>query len=345
MVRLPHADGSSRLGATPVLAFAVLQSDATRMKTDSTGNEPEQRQQRNRRELPGIFFRGMAMGAADIVPGVSGGTIALVLGVYERLINSLQAFARPDFLRSLFTGRWGEAARVADLAFLGTLGAGILTSVFTLANLLGALLGDYPVFVFAFFFGLVAASILPVASEIERFETRLLLPFLAGAVGTFFLLGLSPAQTPDAAWFVFLSGALAISALLLPGISGAFILVMLGKYEYALTAVSNLDLPALLPLVLGIGVGLISFAMVLGWLFRRFRNVTLTVLAGVLLGSLRRVWPYQTETQHGQSVNMLPDTTAWAAADGWAWSLLLAIAGAAIVVILHQVKRRRSRDD
>lgn len=322
-----------------VLSVAVPESESTSMVTDSRSNADSGR---SPRELPAIYLKGMAMGAADTVPGVSGGTIALVLGVYERLVDALRSLTRPQLLRALLARKWREVARTGDLAFLGTLAAGILTSVFTLANLLGALLADYPVFVFSFFFGLVAASVVPVATRIGRFNSGLLVAFVVGAAGTFLLLGLSPAQTPDAPWFVFISGALAISALLLPGVSGAFLLVMLGKYEYALTAVSNLDILALLPLVLGIGFGLLTFAQVLGWLFRRYRNATLAVLSGVLLGSLRRVWPYQAQTGEGQSINVLPSAGAWSTPEGWAWALLLAVAGAAIVLLLHRMERRGS---
>ncbi|HEX7004533.1 MAG TPA: DUF368 domain-containing protein [Trueperaceae bacterium] len=289
-----------------------------------------------------IYLRGVAMGAADIIPGVSGGTMALILGIYERLIEALRSIARPPFLRALFSGKFGRAFAIIDAAFLVALVAGIATSVVTLARLLSHLLETHPEFVFAFFFGLVFASVILVAQRIRSVTLWSWLLFAAGAVAAFLLVGLSPAETPDAAWFLFLSGAVAISALLLPGISGAFVLVLLGKYSYVLGAVTRGDIGALLAVGAGAVFGVLSFTQLLGWLFRKYHDATLALLCGVMLGSLRKVWPWQAEVD-GRLVNLLPKDGFWSADGGAGWAILLALVGALLVVGLDYVAAQEER--
>ena len=276
------------------------------------------------------------MGAADIVPGVSGGTMALILGIYERLIDALRSIARPPFLRALLAGQFGRALAIVDAGFLLALAAGIFTSVLSLARLLSHQLETNPAYVYAFFFGLVFASVVLVARRIRRITTGSWLLFGLGAAAAFLLVGLSPASTPDAAWFLFLSGAVAISALLLPGISGAFVLVLLGKYSYVLEAVTRGDVAALLVVGAGAVFGLLSFTQLLGWLFRRYHDATLALLCGVMLGSLRKVWPWQTEVD-GRLVNLLPPDQGWWTQGGAGWALLLALLGALLVTALDRM--------
>jgi putative membrane protein len=283
--------------------------------------------------LLGIYLRGIAMGTADIVPGVSGGTMALILGIYERLILALRSLARPPFLQALARGRVELAAKQVDGAFLLALFAGILTAVLSLAHLLSSLLESRPAFVYAFFFGLIVASVLLVGRRIGNRTAPRWALFLAGAGAAWWLVGLTPAQTPDAAWFLFLSGALAVSALLLPGISGAFVLVLLGKYSYVLEALSNGDIVALGAVGAGLVFGVLTFSQVLGWLFRRFHDATLALLSGVMFGSLRKVWPWQAVSE-GLTVNHPPPADIWSSEQGPAWALLLALAGAAVVLLL-----------
>ena len=285
-----------------------------------------------------IYLRGAAMGAADIVPGVSGGTMALILGIYERLIDSLRAIARPPFLRALLSGQLAKAFRIVDGAFLLALAAGIFTSVLSLARLLSHLLETHPAFVYAFFFGLVFASVILVARRIRDIRPSSWLLFGIGTIAAYLLVGLSPADTPDAAWFLFLSGAVAVSALLLPGISGAFVLVLLGKYQYVLSAVTRGDIGALLAVGGGFIFGLLSFTQVLGWLFRKYHDATLALLCGVMLGSLRKVWPWQTEVD-GRLQNLAPPSELWTAQGGPGWALLLALLGGFLVTALDLVAR------
>lgn len=283
------------------------------------------------------YLRGMAMGAADIVPGVSGGTMALILGIYQRLIGSIRALARPAFLRALRRGDWSQAIDEVNGSFLLALAAGIATSVLALSRLLSTLLEARQVFVYAFFFGLILASVVLVARRIERagpFLTGWLL-FAVGAVAAYLLVGLTPAQTPQSVWFLFLSGALAVSALLLPGISGAFVLVLLGKYEFVLHAISRFDVASLAAVIAGAFAGMLSFAQVLGWLFRKYHDATLALLCGIMLGALRKVWPWQTG-QDEVTVNLPPPGDWWSADQGVGWAILLALLGAVLVTLLDR---------
>ncbi|MEX2542554.1 MAG: DUF368 domain-containing protein [Trueperaceae bacterium] len=290
---------------------------------------------REPRTLLAVYWRGLAMGAADIVPGVSGGTMALILGIYELLIESLRALARPPFLGNLFRGHLRRALAEANGLFLPALTAGIGTSVLALSSLLSGLLEARPVFVYAFFFGLIFASVFLVARRVRRFSAGRWTLLALGAIAAFALVGLTPAQTPDAPWFLFLSGALAVSALLLPGISGAFVLVLLGKYAFVLGAISRGDIASLSAVIAGAVAGMLSLAQVLSWLFRRFHDATLALLCGVMLGSLRKVWPWQAE-QGGATINVAPPEALWSTEHGPGWALLLSMLGAVLVTVLDR---------
>lgn len=279
----------------------------------------------------------MAMGAADIVPGVSGGTMALILGIYERLIESLRSLARPRFLGLVRQGRFAEAAKHADILFLVVLAAGIFTSVLSLARVLESLLENQPVLVNSFFFGLIVGSVWLVGRQIEEFTPLRWILLGAATIATFLFVGLSPGESPSTPWFLFLAGALAVSALLLPGISGAFILVLLDKYEFALAAISGLQFGALLPLGLGAVTGLLTFTQLLGWLFHHYRHATLAILTGVMLGSLRKLWPWQ-QVHEGETQYQLPAGLV-SAGDGALWALLAAGAGLAVVLVLGRFEQ------
>lgn len=279
---------------------------------------------------------GVAMGASDLVPGVSGGTMALVLGVYDRLIASLGAFTRATVWRAVRAGRWGDAWRAVDGGFLATLALGIAVAIVTLAPLLGALLASYRAAVYAFFFGLIAASAVSVLMRIRGDRVRPLLGAAVAAPATFVLVGLPTAVTPDAPWVLAASGLLAVSALLLPGVSGAFVLVLLGKYELVLDALSRADLAVLAPLAAGMAVGLLAFSRVLALLLRRHHDVTMGVLIGVLLGALRKVWPWQVDTD-GRTVAATPPGVAELLG-----ALLLAGAAGALVWGLQRASREHA---
>jgi len=236
------------------------------------------------------------MGTSDLIPGVSGGTMALILGIYQELIASLGSLTSGPFLAAVLRWRLRRAFRLANGSFLLAVLLGIATAVAALSRGMHWLLGAYPGGVHAFFFGLILASAGLVARRVGRWTPGGGVGALLAAVGAFWLVGLTPAVTPDAPAFVLLSGALAVCALMLPGISGAFVLVLLGKYDAALAAVAGLDLAVLVPLGIGAALGLLTFARFLAWLLRRAHDATLAVLAGFMLGSLRKVWPFVAST-------------------------------------------------
>jgi putative membrane protein len=283
----------------------------------------------------GALWRGALMGAADVVPGVSGGTMALILGVYARLLTALASLTRPPAWRALRARRFVLAWRAIDGTFLLGLVAGIAASVIALAGVVEAALHTFRPQVYALFLGLIAASVVVVALQVGRWRRAEALALLAAAAVATVLVGLAPISTPVNLPFLVLTGAIGICALVLPGVSGAFLLVLLGQYETVLGAIARGDLRVLAPFALGAGVGLLAFARLLsGWL-RRFPGPTHAALAGFLLGSLRRVWPWQLE----DAVRLTPQAppTAGAALVG----LLLALAGAAAVLALTRWGRQR----
>jgi putative membrane protein len=270
--------------------------------------ETNEKSDRSFLDYLGVTVRGFFMGAADVVPGVSGGTIALLFGIYHELVDAINS-VNAHFLRNIFTLRWKAAFADFPWKFLIALGLGIGAAILTLAQILRWVLINHPVLIWSFFFGLVAASVIVVMMRAGRITPRMGLTFIIAAVGAFILLGLHPGQTPETAWFLFISGAIAICAMILPGISGAFILVLLGKYEYVLNAVVQRDILTIAILGMGAVVGILSFARLLKWLLRRYYAITISVLAGFMLGSLRVLWPWKepgADIEHGTGVNILP---------------------------------------
>lgn len=231
------------------------------------------------------------MGTADLIPGVSGGTVAFVLGIYEELIDAIRAVV--PFLRRLVSLRWREALAEFPWRFLLALGMGIGAAVLSMAKFLHWALETYPTYVYALFFGLIVASVYVVRRRVKKWKPHMVLVTALFTAGAYLLVGLRPAQTPEALWFVFLSGMLAICAMILPGVSGAFILVLLGKYQYLLSALIRLDLPTILVFMAGAAVGIVSFANVLRWLLNRYHDLTIAALIGFMLGALRELWPWK----------------------------------------------------
>ena len=295
---------------------------------------------RSLKEYVGIALRGFCMGASDVVPGVSGGTMAFILGIYEELISSIRAI-NVNFVKLLLTLKVREAFAGIPWRFLLSVGLGIGMAILSLARGLSWMLEHRPTLIWSFFFGLVLASLIAVSRRVKRWNVTALCSAGFAAVGAYVLVGLVPVETPDAPWFLLLSGAVAICAMMLPGISGAFILVLLGKYRYVLDAVNNRDAFTLFLVAAGAGVGVIIFSRILSWLFRHYRNVTLAALTGLMLGSLRKVWPWK-ETlstfldRHGKEIpieqmNVLPGT--WTGRETSA--LILMLIGFGLVLVLE----------
>ena len=239
-----------------------------------------------------VFVKGMLMGAADIVPGVSGGTIAFITGIYERLLNALKMLL-PAFFALIKKRKFKHFISETDLIFLVTLFAGILVSVASLAKLISHLMVNYPIPLWSSFFGLILASVYVVAKDVKRWTFILFLCLLFGALVAWGVTQLSPASIEKTSLTIFLSGMLAICAMVLPGISGSFILLILGSYGWVLGAIKSFELATLGLFMLGCLFGLLSIANILSWAFEKYRDVTLAILTGFMLGAMVKVWPWR----------------------------------------------------
>jgi putative membrane protein len=240
-----------------------------------------------------LFLTGFAMGASDIVPGVSGGTMAFILGVYETLINAIKSF-NLDAIRLGLGFKIKELLEYVSFKFLVALGLGLLTAVVTLSGFLSTTMDDPQgrIFLFAFFFGLVLASILTVGIKVKWSAVPALM-FVIGTVVAFIIVNIVPAEGDHSPVFLFVSGMIAITAMILPGISGSFMLLIMGQYDYVLTAVSEKDLPPVIIVGLGAIVGIIAFSRVLSFLLARFYDMTVAALVGFMAGSLWKIYPWK----------------------------------------------------
>ena len=277
-----------------------------------------------------ITLKGLAMGAADVVPGVSGGTIAFISGIYEELIETIN---NVNF--SLFKTLKEEGLKVMwtklNGNFLVALFLGIGISVLSLAKGISWLLENHPVLVWSFFFGLVVASIIIIAKSIEKWNAAAIIGLILGAVLAYYITTLPVSDNSASLPFLFLSGALAICAMILPGISGAFILVLLGSYKTILDAVHSYDIKTIAIVGAGAIFGLLSFARLLKWMFHHQKNLTLAVLTGFILGSLAKIWPWKTVLETNVSPFSFNGDNQLLAA------VLLAVLGFSLIFILEKV--------
>ena len=305
-----------------------------------------------------VFFTGLCMGAADIVPGVSGGTMALIMGVYEDLLAGIRSFDTA-MLKEVFSGKWKAAFARPPWIFLILLAGGIVTAILSLSQGIRYLYENQQVLLFAFFFGLIVASILVLARTLP-WNARRLLGLGAGTAFGLLFVSLTPQQMPHDPLTVFLCGAVAIMAMILPGVSGAFLLLILGQYAWVLDqlnglreAVGGRDVSGLievflrlLPLGLGAVCGLLFFARILGWLLNKYHWTTLAVLIGFMVGSLRKIWPWREVTETvviGDKERILADRMAAPSLDSeFAFALGLALAGLALIFFLEWVQGLRA---
>lgn len=288
-----------------------------------------------------LTLKGMAMGAADVVPGVSGGTIAFIAGIYDELINSIKSINMHS-LKLLFTGNLAGFWKAVNGNFLFALLLGIAISVFSLAKLITYLLVNEPVLVWSFFFGLVLASTWFVSKDIKGWNWKTVAGFVVGAAVAYYITVATPAETSTNLMFIFLCGVIAICAMILPGISGSFILVLLGKYFYVMEAVKTLDLVVLGVFAFGAALGITSFSRVLSYALRNFRNITLSVLSGFMLGSLNKVWPWKEVEKlvsDGHEVmiehNVAPNTEV-------AEAVVLMLIGFILVYVLEKISAKKA---
>jgi putative membrane protein len=257
-------------------------------------------------QLITVFFKGIAMGAADVVPGVSGGTIAFISGIYEELIETIHRLDLGFFRMGREEG-WRRAWTFYNLSFLLALFMGIFVSILSLAQLITYFLQEYPILVWSFFFGLVIASILYVGKQVSRWNAFVVVALLIAAVLAYMITLAEPIGSPDSTWFLFVAGFVAIIAMILPGISGAFILLLLGAYEMVIGALTLLSdgivrmdwelfsgaVIKLLIFALGAILGLKVFSRALNWMFKHHKNLILAVLTGFMIGALNKIWPWK----------------------------------------------------
>jgi len=299
-----------------------------------------------------LLLKGMCMGSADVIPGVSGGTIALITGIYEELIQALKSFDAAMIKKVLNLDLTGALAGV-HVRFLLCLFAGIGIAIVSLARLMNYLLNQYPIFTWSLFFGLIAASILVVSRQVASWTAGAGYSLVAGTVVALFIVNLVPMSTPDSLWFIFLCGIIAICAMILPGISGAFILLILGKYEFITATLKNPFVPQQLMIIIvfcfGCLIGLLSFARLLNYLLKKFRALTLAFLTGLMIGSIKKIWPWkeiiQTQIIRGNpqvvwGANIMPETL-----NSQVWVALgLAIVGFIAVLIIDRLARVKQSD-
>ena len=289
-----------------------------------------------------ITLKGMAMGIAELVPGVSGGTIAFVAGIYEEFITSINNVSLSTFkiLRKKgFKAFWNQL----NGNFLLALFSGMLISIVSFSRLIKWLLEFHPIAIWSFFFGLVLASIIFVAKEIKKWTLVSILLLIASAILAYYITTLPPSANVDSLPFLFMSGAIAICAMILPGISGAFILVLLGSYKTVIEAVDERDFKILLTVAFGCLLGLLSFARLLKWLFNHHKNITLAVLTGFIAGSLNKIWPWKqtiSTLKFGKKIIPIEESISPFTFDGnpqLTSALIAAIIGFSLIFILEKV--------
>lgn len=238
------------------------------------------------------MLKGAAMGAANVIPGVSGGTIAFITGIYEKLISSLKSLD-VQAVKLFFTGKWRSLAKHISLDFLFFLFLGVAISILSLAKAIKWAFEYHEILTLSFFFGLIIASIFGVGKQLTQINIGVVLSFLIGvaiAVGIAFL---PPASANDSMLYIFLCGVVAVCSMVLPGLSGSYILLLMGNYLLVMTAIGDLDLGILAPLMVGVLVGLVLFSRLLSWLFKHFKNITIALLTGFVAGSLLIIWPWK----------------------------------------------------
>lgn len=240
-----------------------------------------------------LFLKGVAMGTANIIPGVSGGTIALITGIFERLINAIKSF-NLKALKLLLKGRFSEFSKHTDLIFLVVLFAGVGVAILSLARIFEFLFKNYPVYIWSYFFGLILASVYFVGKTVSKWSAAAVISFVAGAVFAISLTFMNPATENSSFIYLIICGVVAVCSMILPGISGSFVLILMGNYQLVfIDAINNLRFDILLPVVIGAAFGLLGFSYLLSWIFKKFRDQTIALLTGFILGSLGIIWPWK----------------------------------------------------
>jgi len=242
-----------------------------------------------------LIIKGIGMGTANVIPGVSGGTIALITGIFEKLIDSIKSFDLKA-VRLILKGDFKGFFNHVNMGFLLSVFFGIFISILTLAKILGYLFENYPVFIWAYFFGLILASVYFVGRRIEKTDLWVVVTFLVGTLIAVLLSVLSPATENTSIYYLILCGVVAICSMILPGLSGSFVLILMGNYELIfIKAVNEFDMGILIPVGVGAVIGLLAFSHILSWIFKRYKDQTISLLTGFILGSLSILWPWKNE--------------------------------------------------
>lgn len=289
------------------------------------------------------------MGAADVVPGVSGGTIAFITGIYEELletINSVNLSALKKLKTEGLKGFWKHI----NGNFLVALFLGIGISIVSLAKLITYLLEHHSILLWSFFFGLILSSVYLVGKTVKKWNVGKIIGLLIGAAIAFYITILPPMENPNALWFVFLSGAIAICAMILPGISGSFILLLLGSYEMVLGAIKDAKLSVIAVFAVGCVTGLLSFSKLLNWMFKKYHDLTIAILTGFLVGSLNKIWPWK-ETistrinSHGETVPFIQENISpsnYVGENQLVFALLMAVIGLVLIIGLEKFAKKEA---
>lgn len=302
-------------------------------------------------------IQGIAMGAANIIPGVSGGTIALIVGIFERLINSIKSF-NVKALRLLLKGQWKAFVETTDLYFLLSIFIGIGVAIISLARLFDFLFTNYPVYIWSYFFGLVLASIYFVGKAIDKWRFSVVFFLVFGTVVAALVTFIHPATENAHPGYLFLAGVISICSMILPGLSGSFVLILLGDYHLvAIHAINTMDFGILVPFALGAVVGLIAFSHLLSWVFKRFKDQTIATLTGFILGSMNVLWPWKTAEyltdsngraiiKHGREVvthyaSTLPTHFS---AEVW-WAFIIMVIGVLSLTIVELIAGKKSEPE
>ena len=299
------------------------------------------------------FIKGMGMGAANVIPGVSGGTIALITGIFERLINSIKSF-NLTALKLFFTGKWKAFAQYVDLKFLVAVFLGIAAAILSVAKLFKFLFENYPVYIWAFFFGLIIASIYYVGRTVNKWNLGSILFFAIGTGIALLIAFGTPAQENHNFLYLIFCGVAGTCSMILPGLSGSYVLLLMGNYEYVMIDAVNMlttspweGIKILIPVVIGAVIGLLAFAHLLSWIFKKFHDQTVALLTGFILGSLPIIWPWKNAL-----TNVMKDGTEKVIGYQWQWpainteffiALVITLLGAAIIIVTEQLASKKEK--
>ncbi|GET23389.1 DUF368 domain-containing protein [Prolixibacter denitrificans] len=285
-----------------------------------------------------LFTKGLAMGAANVIPGVSGGTVALITGIFEKLIDSIKSFDLTA-LKLLLSGKFRQLAKHINLDFLLAVFAGVAISILTLARLFDFLFKSYPIYIWSFFFGLILASVYFIGKTVEKWRLSVVISLIVGTAFAFSVSVLSPASENSSLLYLFICGIVAACSMILPGLSGSFVLILLGNYQLVMIdSINELNLMVLSPVVVGAVVGLVAFSHVLSWVFKKFKDQTIALLTGFILGSMGILWPWKHPVYKLDALgNILLKKSGEKVVSGYDWYIPESWSTAVIVAVLLMV--------